>query len=176
MCTDCNELTIPKGDDGVNGTNGTSILCSGNRLTVTSGSGTTETSLFTCSIPANSFETNGDQIEIFTYFRYVSTDPIDITFKLGGVVMYTFTQEAASEEKFTIRIKLAKVNDLDAQFGSIEKIGYILSGSVPTTFIDEVGTSIDPTIANTLEITATNSVAGANQLRLRQVTTYLYKV
>ena len=98
--------TGAQGDPGTNGLNGTTVIDGYTSATgISTPNSLVETSLFLATIPANTLLGTNDEIELYSYFEYNNNDSVDITFKLGGLSIYTYAQINAENEKFTFKIK-----------------------------------------------------------------------
>lgn len=165
------------GTNGENGLNGTSVIAAYNNQTgVSTGSGTTEESLFSATIPANTWSSLGDEVELYAYMVYGENDPVTIKFKLGGLIKYTIVEQEAEDSKIIYRIKMSK-DAANSQFWTIEKLIYgtvtpaILIGSC---IIDTTNSTAVTASNNIFEITGQNTAIGANQLVLYKATLYKY--
>lgn len=168
--------TGPAGAAGANGSNGTTVLLTYNNQTgITSGSGTAEESLFLETIPANTWAGDGDEVELYAYMAYSNSDTVTIRLKLAGLTRYTFTQVAANDERIILRIKMSRDTN-NSQFWVIEKLSYdVTTGALSAeSFIATANSTATNANTNDFEITAQNSMVGANQLTLYKATLYKY--
>jgi hypothetical protein len=193
MCTDCNEITIPTGPtgatgatgetgpagtdgtNGTNGTNGTTILSTYNSTTgVGTPSGLTETSLFSYSMPANTVNTNGDELELYAYYEYTQNDPVTLRVKLGSKIV-SFTVADAEDDYRILKIKISRISS-NSQLWTIEES---IRGGGEGTIIGSIRvdtSTVDLTTILAFEITAENTALGVNQLLLKKATLYKYAI
>jgi len=185
----CNSTALPigptgdtgnngtNGTNGENGLNGTSVIAAYNNQTgVSTGAGVTEESLFSATIPADTWSSLGDEVELYSYMVYNDNDIVTLKFKLGSLTRYTHTIQEIEPAKIIFRIKMSK-DAANSQFWTIEKLIYgtttpaILIGSC---IIDTTNSTAVTASSNTFEITGQNSAIGANQLTLYKATLYKY--
>jgi len=185
----CNSTALPigptgetgangtNGTNGENGLNGTSVIAAYNDQTgISTGAGTTEESLFSATIPANTWSSLGDEVELYAYMVYGENDPVTIKFKLGGLTRYTVVEQQVEDSRIIYRIKMSK-DAANSQFWTIEKLIYgtvtpaIIIGSC---VIDTTNSTATTASNNTFEITGQNTAIGANQLVLYKATLYKY--
>ena len=194
MCTDCNEITIPigptgpagtngtngvKGDTGLtgaNGQNGTTILSTYNSLT---GIGTTanliETSFFNYNLPANTLNSNGDELEAYVYFTYSANDVTTLRVKLGAKIV-VITVAAAENTVNFLKVKISRISST-SQLWTLEQVSIDALGAKSITQIAVDSSTVDLTTILAFEITGKNDVViTANQLMLKKATLYKYLV
>lgn len=165
------------GTNGEDGLNGTSVIAAYNNQTgVTTGSGVTEESLFSATIPSNTWASTGNEVELYSYMVYNDNDIVTIKFKLGGLTRYTDTIQEAEPCRVIYKIKMSK-DAANSQYWTIEKSVYgttTTSLLVASYLIDTTNSTAVTASNNTFEITGQNSVIGANQLTLYKATLYKY--
>jgi len=192
MCTDCNEITIPtgpKGDPGTNGTNGvkgdtgltgangqngTTIVNTYNSL---SGVGTTadllETTLYTYNIPANTLDTNGDELEAYIYYLYNATDSTTVRFKLGSFI-FSYNKIGAQNLGFFLKIKISRISQT-SQSWTLEETSIDALGTKIISNMSITSSTVDLGTILAFEVTGqNNTVTTANQLVLKKATLYKY--
>jgi len=193
MCTDCNEITIPtgpKGDtgatgpqgpagtngsNGTNGTNGTTILNTYNSVTgVGTPASLTETTLFTYNVPANTLNTNGDELEAYIYFEYTSNDAATLRIKFGSKII-PITASGVDDYIYIIKLKVSRIS-ANSQFWTLEFLTKSAINLTATTFIGIDTSTLDLTTILAFEISGQNSVATANALVLKKAVLYKYLV
>ncbi len=165
------------GTNGENGLNGTSVIAAYNNQTgVSTGAGVTEEILFSATIPADTWASLGNEVELYAYMVYGENDPVTLKFKLGGLTRYTIVEQQVEDARIIYRIKMSK-DAANSQFWTIEKLIYgtvspaILIGSC---IIDTTNSTAVTASSNIFEITGQNSSVGANQLVLYKATLYKY--
>lgn len=165
------------GANGAAGANGTSVIAAYNNQTgVTTGSGVTEESLFSATIPSNTWASTGNEVELYSYMVYNDNDTVTIKFKLGGLTKYTDTIQEVEPCRVIYKIKMSK-DAANSQYWTIEKsvYGTTTTGLLIASYIIDTTNSTAVTASNnTFEITGQNSVIGANQLTLYKATLYKY--
>lgn len=194
MCTDCNEITIPvgptgaagtngtngvKGDTGLtgaNGQNGTTILATYNSL---SGVGTpaslVETSLFNYNMPANTLNTNGDELELYIYYLYNATDSTTLRVKLGAKII-TINKTNAQNLGCFLKINISRIGATSQQW-TIEETSIDALGVKTISVMSVDSSTVDLTTILAIEITGqNNTTAVTNQLVLKKATAYKYAV
>jgi len=156
------------GAPGANGQNGTTILNSYNSTTgVTTAADLLETTLFTYNVPANTLNTNGDELEIFAYYSAVPSTNAVVRFKLGSKI---FTINEALNATVIYKIKISRIG-ATSQLWTIERIA-----SGVSTAIAVISSTVDLTTILACEITAQNTVATAGQITLYKATLYKYSI
>lgn len=191
-CSNCDELNIPigptgatgatgstglTGSAGADGVDGTTVVVTYNNIT---GSGTpaslVETTLLTTSVPANTLNSNGDELEAYIFFDATLTgDDTTLRVKFGGktlVVANPGTLFAGTTLKI-LKIKISRINST-SQLWTIETISPFGLGTFNSGLSIDSSTE-DLTTNLTFEITGQNDIAPtANQLILYKATLYKY--
>jgi hypothetical protein len=185
----CNSVALPigptgpagtngiNGTNGENGLNGTSVIAVYNDQTgITTGSGTSEESLFLATIPADTWASLGNEVELYAYMNYQDNDIVTIRFKLGGLTKFTYVQQGAEGEKIIFRIKMSK-DAADSQFWTIEKLAYGTTSSallIGSCLIHTASSTAVTASSNAFQITGQNTSIGAGQLTLYKAILYKY--
>lgn len=193
MCDNCKEITIPtgakgdKGDTGAtgpqgppgntpdDGANGTTILSAYNSVTgVGTPASLTETTLFTYNVPANTLNTNGDELEAYIYFEYTSNDAATLRIKFGSKII-PITASGVDDYIYIIKLKVSRIS-ANSQFWTLEYLTKSAINLTATTFIGIDTSTLDLTTILAFEISGENSVATANALKLKKTVLYKYTV
>lgn len=165
------------GTNGENGLNGTSVIAAYNNQTgVSTGAGVTEEILFSATIPADTWASLGNEVELYAYMVYGENDPVTLKFKLGGLVRYTIVEQQVEDSRIIYRIKMSK-DAANSQFWTIEKLIYGITTPamlIGSCIIDTTNSTAVTASNNVFEITGQNSAIGANQLVLYKATLYKY--
>lgn len=165
----------PSGDsgtNGINGLNGTSILYAYNSNSgVGTPASTVETILGGFTIPADKFNPNSNEIEVYFYMEYTNNDQVDLKIKLGGLTIYTEAVIGASDYKAIYKLKMNRISST-SQLWTLEKLVY--TGSAIDGLINIQTSAADETVSNTFQITAQNTTPIANQLKLKKLIAYNY--
>lgn len=193
MCTDCKEITIPIGPTGANGTNGTngtngvkgdtglpgpngqngtSILATYNSATgLGTPSSLIETTLFTTNLAANTLGTDGDELEAYVYYQYTSPDSATLRVKLGSKILTLGASGSISDIRVLV-IKISRISNL-SQFWTIKQDNTVVN--VP--FVTTDSSTVDLSTILAFEISGQNNTTSvANQLLVKKVTLYKYKI
>jgi len=188
MCTDCNEITIPVGPQGIPGTNGTNGVKGDTGLTGANGqNGTTilttynsstgvgtpaslvETTLFTYAMPANTLLTDGSELEL--YFLLTTSTSANVTYRIKlGSKIYTLFKSSTVSDSRELKIKISRIS-VTSEFWTIRQDIDTVTLPLLTTDTSVVDLS---TILN-IEFSAENTSAStANSLVLKKATVYKY--
>lgn len=140
-----------------------------NTTTVTVANTTTETSIYSFSVPANLMGTNRAlHVKLFGTFlnnTILTSDVLTLTVKLGGTTIATKNSSTIATSATTgdvyVEVIIANIGTANNQRGvlsmTIDEGGLVSVNSVGT------GTgAVDTTNAQTLDITVTHSAAGVN--------------
>lgn len=191
MCIDCDELNIPQGPigptgatgatgaagtngtDGADGLDGTTVINSYNSTTgVGTPASTTETTLYTHTIIANTIGTNGDELELYAWYEYSASDIVTLRVKLDSKIV-TFTVVGTNDSLNILKIKISRISQT-SQLWTIELVSKDVVSSTNVLSINS--STVDLATNLDFEITAENDVAVANQLVLKKATLYKYAI
>jgi len=152
------------GAPGDNGQDGVAILSTYNSVT---GIGTAadliETTLFTYNVPSNTLATNGDELELRSFYNVTSATGVTVRFKLGSQIL-TVNEPAAVTAQYIIKISRISAT---SQLWIIERDTTVLA-------IGSISSTVDLTTILNCSITAQNTVATAGQITLYKATLYKY--
>ncbi len=171
--------TGPTGPTGPTGATGVVILNTFNTTSsLTPPVSTSEETLYSYSVPANTLNVNGNELELYVKMEIpvgAAATTTTIRFKFGGTTFYTDVISTGTDDNDLLyKIKISRVSS-SVQLCLVEKIG---TTSAPSTIVDLYRSNLtkDDTIANILLITMQGSSVSAGVPTIYKSTVYKYTV
>jgi len=150
-----NKKVSPAGKKGVNGTNATSILYAYNNLTGVGNSDPIgEDTLGSYTILANELDVNNDEVTITIFYDYTAASRVTMKLKLGGSTIFSYGDVSSTSLNTILDIKIARIST---------------TRTYSSMFTTDTNSSATLSSSNLFEITADNTVAGANQVVLKKL-------
>ncbi len=134
-----------------------------------------EDTFVSVSIPANTLQNEGDELEIFCYFDYTANDLVNFTFRLAPGQEYVYPIINANNDFRLVRVYITRVS-AGSQFWTIEALVNDSVSGVAVQTIATNTTTFNLSTATTLELTASNVALGANQVVMKKAMVYLNRV